>query len=125
MNTSTARRIRGLEPDLIERSFPEKSLHEALGQLTPVRPDGFVMGARMARPRIFSPTAGGEVRDTVPSAHIHPAVEGSTWRAAHGLAQTYLARLRDEADFSAAFQPCIGALHAQLAEASQKIGRLA
>jgi serine/threonine protein kinase HipA of HipAB toxin-antitoxin module len=76
-------------------------------------------------PMAFSPTASGEVRDMVPSAHIHPAVEGSTWRAAHGLAQTYLARLRDEADFSAAFQPCIGALHAHLAEASQKIGRLA
>ena len=76
-------------------------------------------------PMAFSPTAGGEVRDTVPSAHIHPAVEGSTWRAAHGLAQTYLARLRDEAGFSAAFQPCIGALHAHLADASQKIGRLA
>ena len=76
-------------------------------------------------PMAFSPTAGGEVRDTVPSAHIHTAVEGSTWRAAHGLAQTYLARLRDEAGLSAAFQPCIGALQAHLAEASQKIGRLA
>jgi hypothetical protein len=76
-------------------------------------------------PMAFSPTAGGEVRDTVPSAHIHPAVEGATWRAAHGLAQTYLARLRDEAGFSAAFQPCIGALHAHLADASQKTGRLA
>jgi hypothetical protein len=76
-------------------------------------------------PMAFSPTAGGVVMDTVSSAHIHPAVDGATWRAAHGLAQTYLARLRSDTGFSAAFQPCIDALHAHLADASQKVGRLA
>jgi hypothetical protein len=76
-------------------------------------------------PMAFSPTAGGVVMDTVSSAHIHPAVDGATWRAAHGLAQTYLARLRSDTGFSAAFQPCIDALHAHLADATQKVGRLA
>jgi hypothetical protein len=76
-------------------------------------------------PMAFSPTAGGVVMDTVSSAHIHPAVDGATWRAAHALAQTYLARLRSDTGFSAAFQPCIDALHAHLADASQKVGRLA
>ena len=76
-------------------------------------------------PMAFSPTAGGVVIDTVSSAHMHPAVDGATWRAAHGLAQTYLARLRSDTGFSAGFQPCLEALHAHLADASHKIGRLA
>jgi hypothetical protein len=76
-------------------------------------------------PMAFSPTAGGVVMDTVSSAHLHPAVDGATWRAAHALAQAYLARLRNEPRFSAAFQPCMEALHAHLADAAQKISRLA
>jgi hypothetical protein len=73
----------------------------------------------------FSPTAGGVVMDTVSSSHLHPAVDGATWRVAHGLAQAYLDLLRSDTRFSAAFQPCMEALHAHLAGASQKIGRLA
>ena len=76
-------------------------------------------------PMAFSPTAGGVVMDTVSSAHLHPAVDGASWRAAHALAQAYLARLRNEPRFSAAFQPCMEALHTHLADAAQKIGRLA
>lgn len=76
-------------------------------------------------PMAFSPTAGGVVIDTVLSAHLHPAVDGATWRAAHALAQTNLAWLQREPRFSAAFQPCMEALHAHLADAAQKIGRLA
>lgn len=76
-------------------------------------------------PMAFSPTAGGVVMDTVSSAHLYPAVDGATWRAAHGLAQAYLARLRSDTRFSAAFQPCIQALRMHLADAFNKIGRLA
>lgn len=75
-------------------------------------------------PMAFSPTTGGGVRDTASTAHIHPAVDGATWRTACGLAQAYLARLSDDTRFSAAFQPCIEALRGHLADASQKIDRL-
>ena len=75
-------------------------------------------------PMAFSPTTGGAVRDTVATAHLHPAVDGATWRAARGLAQTYLTRLRDDTRFSADFQPCIEALRGHLEDASQKIDRL-
>jgi hypothetical protein len=76
-------------------------------------------------PMAFSPTAGGVVMDTVSSSHLHPAVDGATWRAAHGLAQAYLDLLRSDTRFSAAFQPCIQALRMHLADAFNKIGRLA
>jgi hypothetical protein len=76
-------------------------------------------------PMAFSPTAGGVMIDTVSSAHIHPAVDGASWRAARELAQTYLARLQSDTRFSAAFQPCMEALQAHLTDAAQKIGRLA
>ena len=75
-------------------------------------------------PMAFSPTAGGAVRDAVSTAHLHPAVDGATWRAARGLAQTYLTRLRGDTRYSADFQPCIEALHGHLEDASQKIDRL-
>jgi hypothetical protein len=76
-------------------------------------------------PMTFSPTAGGVVRDEISAAHLHPSVDGDTWRVAHKLAQEYLSRLRNETRFSAAFQPCIEALSRQTDDASQKIGRLA
>jgi hypothetical protein len=75
-------------------------------------------------PMTFSPTAGGIVRDAVSAAHLHLAVDGATWRAARGLAQTYQTRLRDDTRFGAAFQPCIEALRGHLEDASQKIDRL-
>jgi hypothetical protein len=75
-------------------------------------------------PMTFSPTTGGVVRDVVATAHLHPAVDGATWRAARGLAQNYLSHLRCDTRFSAAFQPCIEALRGHLEDASQKIDRL-
>jgi hypothetical protein len=75
-------------------------------------------------PMTFSPTTGGVVRDVVATAHLHPAVDGATWRAARGLAQYYLSRLCGDTRFSAAFQPCIEALRGHLEDASQKIDRL-
>ena len=76
-------------------------------------------------PMTFSPSSGGVVRDTVPAAHLHPAVDGETWRTARGLAQRYMIRLQGETRFSASFQACIEALHRHLEDASQKIDRLA
>lgn len=75
-------------------------------------------------PMAFSPTAGGVVSDTAPVAHLHPSVDGETWRAAGVLAGEYLTRLSDDTRFSDAFQPCIDALRGHLDEALQKIGRL-
>jgi hypothetical protein len=75
-------------------------------------------------PMAFSPTAGGVVRDALSVPHLHPSVEGATWRSALALAQDYIARLRLEARFSAAFEVCIDALNQHLADAQQKIGRI-
>jgi hypothetical protein len=75
-------------------------------------------------PMAFSPTGGGVVRDAIPAAHLHPAVEGETWRGAQALAQEYLTRLRNETRFTAAFQQCIGALHGHIESASHRIARL-
>jgi hypothetical protein len=75
-------------------------------------------------PMSFIPTSGGVVRDEISPAHLHPSVDGNTWRVAHKLAQEYLTRLRKETRFSVAFQPCIEALSSHTHDASQKIGRL-
>jgi HipA-like C-terminal domain len=75
-------------------------------------------------PMAFSPTTGGVVRDVVATAHLHPAVDGATWRAARGLAQNYQTRLRGDTRFSSDFQTCIEGLRRHLEDASQKIDRL-
>jgi hypothetical protein len=75
-------------------------------------------------PMAFGPTAGGVVRDTVAAPHLHPSVDGDTWRAALLLAERYWTRLRNDTRFTAAFQPCIAALRGHLDEAAQKISRL-
>jgi hypothetical protein len=72
----------------------------------------------------FSPTAGGVVRDTLLPPHLHPSVEGATWRSALALALDYIARLRLDARFSANFEACIDALNRHVADAQQKIGRI-
>lgn len=76
-------------------------------------------------PMCFSPTASGLVRDALQGVvQLHPAIDGSTWRAAHALAAQYLARLGSETRLSDAFQPCIAALRAHVEEAGQRIARL-
>jgi hypothetical protein len=75
-------------------------------------------------PMAFSPAAGGVIRDTVPVAHLHPAVDGDTWRAAQVLSAEYLTRLSDETRFSDSFRPCINAIRAHLDDAAPRIGRL-
>ena len=75
-------------------------------------------------PMAFSPTAGGVVRDTLMPPHLHPSIEGATWRSALALALDYIARLRSDTRFSATFGPCLDALRQHLADAEQKIGRI-
>lgn len=75
-------------------------------------------------PMAFSPTVGGVLRDTVPAAHFHPAVDGDTWRAAQDLARMYLNKLTNETRFSDGFQPCISAIGAHVDEATLRIFRL-
>jgi hypothetical protein len=72
----------------------------------------------------FSPTAGGVVRDTLLLPHLHPSVEGATWRSALALALDYIALLRSDTRFSANFEACIDALRQHVADAEQKIGRI-
>jgi hypothetical protein len=75
-------------------------------------------------PMAFSPTAGGVVRDTLLPPHLHPSVEGATWRSALALALDYINRLRFDTRFSATFAPCLDALRQHVADAEQKIGRI-
>ncbi len=75
-------------------------------------------------PMAFSPTSGGALRDTLPSAHLHPSVDGATWRAARELALQYLSRLGNDTRLSTSFAPCLNALRLHLENASEKMGRL-
>jgi hypothetical protein len=75
-------------------------------------------------PMAFSPTAGGVVRDALSVPHLHPSVEGATWRSALALALDYIARLRLETRFSATFEVCIDALRQHVKDAEQKTGRI-
>lgn len=75
-------------------------------------------------PMAFSPTSGGQVRDSIGSSQLHSCVDGTAWRRALELAQQYVSRLRNDARFSANFGPCIRALGANLEDASQKIARI-
>jgi len=75
-------------------------------------------------PMAFSPTAGGVVRDALSVPHLHPSVEGATWRSALALALDYIARLRSDTRFSATFEVCIDALRQHVKDAEQKIGRI-
>jgi len=75
-------------------------------------------------PMAFSPSASGVVRNTLPMAHLHPSIQGDTWRAAQVYALQYVNRMSDDARFSGDFLPCIKALQQHLEEASQRIERL-
>jgi len=75
-------------------------------------------------PMAFSPTSSGLVRDSIRVAHLHSSVEGPAWRRALELAQKFLVRLRNDARFSANFEPCIRALGTHLVDVSQKIARI-
>ncbi len=75
-------------------------------------------------PMAFAPRSGGGLPDTVPEAVIHPAVAHDSWRHAHALARTCLARVTADDGFSARFAPCIAALARHLDAASARIARL-
>jgi hypothetical protein len=75
-------------------------------------------------PMAFSPTAGGVVRNTLPVAHIHASIDGTTWRTTQNLAIEYLTRLSDDDRFSDSFHPCINALQEHIKVASQRIAKL-
>ena len=75
-------------------------------------------------PMAFSPTSGGVPRDSLAAAHLHSAVDGATWRSALALARAYLARLRQETQWSAAFMPCMEALDELQQAAAKNMARL-
>lgn len=75
-------------------------------------------------PMAFAPRSSGALPDTVPEPVLNPAVSPDTWRAAHALAQTWLARLQAPGAFSARFVPCLAALQAHLTLAGEKVARL-
>ena len=75
-------------------------------------------------PMALSPSAGGVVREVIPTAHLHPAVDNAIWRQAQVLATSYQRRLSTETRFTGAFAPCIRALREHMESAALRIGRL-
>lgn len=76
-------------------------------------------------PMAFAPRSGGDLPMTLTSAPLPPAIGAEAWHRALGIARDYLARLQEEAGFSADFRPCIQALAGHLAAMAGQIGRLA
>jgi len=75
-------------------------------------------------PMGFAPRSSGAVVDALPPASLTAAVDGKTWRQALHLAETFLAKVSDCADFSGRFAPCIGAMRRHIDEAASRIARL-
>lgn len=76
-------------------------------------------------PMGFAPKAGGGLPEQLPPANLHPSVKNATWFRALALATCFLERVQAESRFSEGFRACIGSLAAHIAEASQKVSRLA
>jgi hypothetical protein len=76
-------------------------------------------------PMTFKPGSGGQITDTVRPVSLHSAVRPAAWRAALGMAQDFLLRIREDAALSANFAPCLTALEEHLKVMAQKISLLA
>jgi len=75
-------------------------------------------------PMGFAPKNGGEIPTSLSPAKLHPYISPTIWRAAEGIARTYVATLRNETGFSESFQPCLSALETHIETASAVIVRL-
>lgn len=75
-------------------------------------------------PMGFAPKSGGGLPTELPEAKLHASIPPEVWRHASQLARQYLQRLRTEAGFSVAFQPCIDSLAHHLENAERKLQRL-
>jgi len=76
-------------------------------------------------PMAFAPRTSGAMADTLRPATIVAAISGPIWRQAHALALRYAERLRSEERLSARFAPCVAATETQLAQALERIERIA
>jgi len=72
----------------------------------------------------FAPRSGGGLPDTLPAPNIRADVANDTWRRTEALAGAFLNRTKMTKGFSQRFLPCLAALAAHLAQATQKIARL-
>ncbi|THJ32174.1 type II toxin-antitoxin system HipA family toxin YjjJ [Lampropedia aestuarii] len=76
-------------------------------------------------PMAFAPKASGAIASTLAPATIVAAISGEIWRKAYVLAVSFAARLRNDAQLSERFAPCIAALDEHLDIAKQRIDRIA
>jgi hypothetical protein len=75
-------------------------------------------------PMGFAPRSGGVLSNTLSEAIIHAGIPPAIWHQALDMARAYVATLRNEKRFSAAFQPCLAALESHVESAGKKIARL-
>ena len=76
-------------------------------------------------PMAFAPQSSGHLPDTLPPIRLDARISASLWQRALPLAEDFLHRLDHDPRFSTRFQPCRHALHAHLADARERIARLA
>lgn len=76
-------------------------------------------------PMAFAPKVSGAMASTLDPATIAVAISGDIWRQAYALAESFVARLRNDTGLTAQFAPCIAALEAHLQSAKNRIGRIA
>ncbi|WP_417068905.1 type II toxin-antitoxin system HipA family toxin YjjJ [Niveibacterium terrae] len=72
----------------------------------------------------FAPRSGGGLPETLSEPSLRSDIASDTWRQAEALALTLLARLKTTPGFSPRFAPCLAALDAHLALATERIARL-
>lgn len=75
-------------------------------------------------PMAFRPGNGGNLPDSLNPANLQACVTPATWRQALALAETYLARMREDGRFTEGWMLCMAALVRHIEDASQRIGRL-
>lgn len=75
-------------------------------------------------PMGFAPRSGGALPSELNDISLHAEIAPEIWLRASQAAQRYLHRLRNDALFSASFQPCIEALARHIDTVAKKIARL-
>lgn len=76
-------------------------------------------------PMGFAPRSSGTLVNELAPAILSSSVDGESWKQGLSLAETFLARISNCAEFSKNFSPCIQALRQHIAEAALRVARLA
>jgi hypothetical protein len=75
-------------------------------------------------PMAFRPGSGGNLPDKLSSANLLSCINPGTWRQALDLAESYLAKMREDDRFTAGWVPCVIAMGQHVEDARQRMGRL-